>query len=301
MSERIPFRVRPMLATLIAEPFDSPGWIYEEKYDGYRLLAYKEGSRVTLLSRNDKGKTAAFSPIAAAIAQLPARTLLLDGEAVVFDRKRVSRFQLVQQGGESMFAVFDCLYHDGRDLRKEPLSVRRTAMEKAIYRTKVLFASRRLAKNGLLAFQQAVKHGFEGLVAKEEASPYIEGRSKKWVKVKIHPEDEFVIGGFSAPAGSRKHIGALLLGVYEDSKLGYVGKVGTGFSESTLADLSKKFQPLIRAQSPFIDPPRERDVTWLTPRLVAQIAFQEWTADRKLRQPVFLGLRDDKAPEEVVR
>jgi bifunctional non-homologous end joining protein LigD len=301
MSERIPFRVRPMLATLIAEPFDSPGWIYEEKYDGYRLLAYKEGSRVTLLSRNDKGKTAAFSPIAAAIAQLPARTLLLDGEAVVFDRKRVSRFQLVQQGGESMFAVFDCLYHDGRDLRKEPLSVRRTAMEKAIDGTKALFASRRLAKNGLDAFQQAVKHGFEGMVAKEEASPYIEGRSKKWVKVKIHQEDEFVIGGFSAPAGSRKHIGALLLGVYEDSKLGYVGKVGTGFSESTLADLSKKFQPLIRAQSPFIDPPRERDVTWLTPRLVAQIAFQEWTADRKLRQPVFLGLRDDKAPEEVVR
>jgi bifunctional non-homologous end joining protein LigD len=301
MSERIPFRVRPMLATLIAEPFDSPGWVYEEKYDGYRLLAYKEGSRVTLLSRNDKDKTAAFSPIAAAIAQLPSRTLLLDGEAVVFDRKRVSRFQLVQQGGESMFAVFDCLYDDGRDLRKEPLSARRTAMEKAVDGAKVLFASRRLAKNGLAAFQQAVKHGFEGIVAKEEASPYVEGRSKKWVKVKIHQEDEFVIGGFSAPAGSRKHIGALLLGVYEDSKLSYVGKVGTGFSASTLADLSRKFQPLIRAQSPFADPPRERDVTWLAPRLIAQIAFQEWTADRKLRQPVFLGLRDDKEPLEVVR
>jgi bifunctional non-homologous end joining protein LigD len=301
MSERIPFRVRPMLATLIAEPFDSPGWIYEEKYDGYRLLAYKEGSRVTLLSRNDKDKTAAFSPIAAAIAQLPARTLLLDGEGVVFDHKRVSRFQLVQQGGASMFAVFDCLYDDGRDLRKEALSARRTAMEQAIHGAKALFASRRLAKNGLAAFQQAVKHGFEGMVAKEEASLYIEGRSKKWVKVKIHQEDEFVIGGFSGPAGSRKHIGALLLGVYENGRLAYVGKVGTGFTESTLADLSKKFQPLIRVQSPFSDPPRERDVTWLAPRLVAQIAFQEWTADRKLRQPVFLGLRDDKEPQEVVR
>lgn len=301
MRDRVPFRVRPMLATLIPEPFDTPGWIYEEKYDGFRLLAYKEGSRVTLLSRNDKDKTAAFSSIAAAITQLPSRTLLLDGEAVVFDRKHVSRFQLVQQGGQSTFAVFDCLYYDGRDLRQEPLSARRTAMEQAIDGAKTLFASRRLAKNGTDAFQQAVKHGFEGMVAKEESSTYIEGRSKKWLKVKIHQEDEFVIGGYSAPAGSRKHIGALLLGVYENGRFAYVGKVGTGFTESTLADLNKKFQPLIRAQSPFIDSPRERDVTWLAPRLVAQIAFQEWTADRKLRQPVFLGLRDDKEPEEVVR
>jgi bifunctional non-homologous end joining protein LigD len=256
---------------------------------------------VTLLSRNAKDRTASFADIAHAIADLPARTLLLDGEAVAFDRGGVSRFQLLQQGHhKTKFAVFDCLYVDGRDLRADPLSSRRSVLENAIQAAEALLLSRRLAANGLAAFKQATERGYEGILAKDESSPYIEGRSKKWLKCKVHQEEEFVVGGYTEPSGSRQHLGALLLGAYEDGKLVYVGKVGTGFTSQTLESLHKTFQPLVRQHPSFADPPRERDVTWLAPKLVAQIAFQEWTADRKLRQPVFLGLRDDKKPEECV-
>jgi bifunctional non-homologous end joining protein LigD len=149
------------------------------------------------------------------------------------------------------------------------------------------------------AYRVAQRKGYEGVVAKDESSPYVEGRSNKWLKFKVHQEDEFVIVGYTAPSGSRKHLGALLLGAYDRGKLQYVGKVGTGFSRSTLASLFRKFQPLVRKTPPLEDPPREKNVTYLAPRLVAQIAFGEWTNDRKLRQPVFLGLRDDKPPAEV--
>ncbi len=137
------------------------------------------------------------------------------------------------------------------------------------------------------------------MVAKDESSPYIEGRSAKWLKFKVKQEDEFIIVGYTAPAGAREHFGAILLAAYDGDELKYVGKVGTGFSQETLAKLFRKFQPLVRAKSPVVDSPRERDVTWLAPRLVAQIAYEEWTDDRKLRQPVFLGLRDDKDAAEV--
>jgi len=133
------------------------------------------------------------------------------------------------------------------------------------------------------------------VIGKDSDASYEERRSSKWLKVKVHQEEEFVIGGFTAPAGARKHLGALLLGAYRGQDFIFVGKVGTGFSQQTLADLAKSFRPLIRGSAPFVDPPREKKVTWLEPRLVAQIAFQEWTADQKLRQPVFLGLRDDKS------
>ena len=299
MKSHIPFKVRPMLATLIAEPFHKPGWVYEEKYDGYRLIAYKDGDWVMLLSRNDKDRTGTFAEIAAAIRKLSARSLVLDGEAVVFDRKGISRFQLLQQGGRNLrFAVFDCLYVNGRDLRKEALKARRPAMEAALTGQEKLFPSRRLEANGLEAFEQAKKRGLEGIVAKDEASVYVEGRSKKWLKCKVHQEEEFVIGGYTSPAGQRTYFGALLLGAYDDGNLHYVGKVGTGFSKSTLESLHAAFRGLVRQRPPFVDPPRGRDVTYLEPKLVAQIAFQEWTADKKLRQPVFLGLRDDKKPTE---
>jgi bifunctional non-homologous end joining protein LigD len=301
MSDRIPFRVKPMLATLVSQPFDRRGWIYEEKYDGIRILAYKEGKEVRLLSRNDIDRTKGFPEIVDAIRALKPTTLLLDGELVVFDRKKVSRFQLLQQGkGEAVYAVFDCLYQKGKDLRRQPLSERRTAMENSLGKPGVLIPSRRLAANGLEAYRDAKKRNYEGLVAKDASSPYFEGRSTNWLKVKVHQEDEFVIGGFTKPAGARKHFGALLLGAYQSGKLHYVGKVGTGFDEDLLGSLAKKFKPLEIARPPFVDPPRERDVTYIQPKLVAQISFQEWTADMKLRQPVFLGLRDDKEPTEVL-
>jgi bifunctional non-homologous end joining protein LigD len=301
VKDRIPFRVKPMLATLVAEPFDKPGWVYEEKYDGERILAYKEGTRVRLLSRNEKDRTGSLSAIASAIASLSPATLLLDGEVVVFDNKAVSRFQLLQQGkGEPVYAVFDCLFQDGRDLRNEPLPTRRAALEESIGRRKFLMPSHRLARNGPEAFRVAKQRGYEGLVAKDLAAPYVEGRSTRWLKVKVHQEDEFVIAGFTKPAGSRQDFGALLLGAYQNGQLRYVGKVGTGFDQKTLRTLHRKFQPLIRRRPALVDPPREKGATFVAPRLVAQISFQEWTADGKLRQPVFLGLRDDKRPQEVL-
>jgi bifunctional non-homologous end joining protein LigD len=299
MTDRIPFRVQPMLATLISQPFHEPGWVYEEKYDGFRILAYKEGASVSLLSRNGKDRTQTYQNIAAAVAKLRYRTLLLDGEVVVFDSHRVSRFQLLQEGKvQPHYAVFDCLYQNGRDLRAEPLSARRGPMEAAIRGSERLFASHRLDQNGLEAFRVAKKKGYEGMVAKDNSSPYIEGRSRKWLKCKVHQEDEFVIAGYTGPAGSRTHFGALLLGAYHRGQLQYVGKVGTGFNRKSLASLFQQFQPLVRKQPSFVDPPPEKRVTYLAPQLVAQIAYEELTADKKLRQPVFLGLRDDKSAQE---
>jgi len=294
-----------MLATLVKHAFHQPGWVYEEKYDGYRILAYKEGNRVTLLSRNAKDRSQWFSSVAKAVAWLAPVTLLLDGEVVAFDRRKISRFQLLQdRSSESEYAVFDCLFEDGRDLRKEPLARRREALEGVVGTTarkdQIIFPSARLAADGLKAYQIAKRKGFEGVVAKDVSTPYVQGRSRFWLKFKVHQEDEFVIVGYTAPSRSRKHFGALLLGAYDNAgKLLYVGKVGTGFSQETLAQLHRKFQRFVRTKPPLEHPPRERNVTYLAPRFVAQIAYQELTSDRKLRQPVFLGLRDDKRPSDV--
>ena len=300
MFSRIPIRPQPMLATLVARPFEKTGWNFEEKYDGDRILAYKEGTRVRLRSRNGKDRTERFPQIVAAIAKLRPQTLLLDGEMVVFDRQRISRFQLLQQGnGRAVYAVFDCLYCAGKDLRNEPLSARRAVLQRAAGGSPLLLLSRQLASNGLEAYRIAKRKGYEGVVAKDLASPYVEARSKYWLKVKVHQEDEFIVCGYTEPAGSREYFGALLLGAYEGRELHYVGKVGTGFDRKTLAALHRKFQPLVRSRPALVDPPREKDIVFLAPRLIAQVSFQEWTADRKLRQPVFLGLRDDKNPREV--
>jgi bifunctional non-homologous end joining protein LigD len=242
-----------------------------------------------------------FPKIAAAVGALQPRTLLLDGEVVAFDRRGVSHFQLLQQGRiEPSYAVFDCLYQDGRDLRRDPLAARRRTLETVIGKNERLLLARRLAKNGLVASRVAKRKGYEGVVAKELASPYVEKRSGKWLKVKVRQEDEFVIVGYTAPSGHRCYFGALLLGAYDHGALRYVGKVGTGVSESMLASLFRTFQPLVRKTSPLVNPPRGRGITHLAPRLVAQIAFEERTADGKLRQPVLLGLRDDKKPAEIV-
>jgi bifunctional non-homologous end joining protein LigD len=164
----------------------------------------------------------------------------------------------------------------------------------------VLLLSARLAEDGLQAFRLAKHRGLEGVVAKDASSPYVEGRSRYWLKVKVHQEEEFIIGGYTAPAGSRKYFGALLLGAYEKDVLRYVGNVGTGFDEKTIASLYLKFRPLTQKRSPFVPPPQVKNATCLSPKLVAQISFAEWTKDSKLRQPVFLGLREDKSAREVV-
>jgi bifunctional non-homologous end joining protein LigD len=294
--------VRPMLATLVDAPFHAPGWVYEEKYDGIRILAVKDGPRVRLVTRNLIDRAAEFPAIVAAIARLPAPTLLLDGEIVVFDAGGVSRFQLfgAEGHGAPVYVVFDLLFARGRDLRASPLAERRRLLEKEVEPGGPLRLARRLASEGFEAFELARAQGLEGLVAKDEASPYEAGRrSMAWRKVKVRAEEEFVIGGYTAPAGSRSHFGAILVGAFEGNRLRYAGKVGTGFAAATLADLARRFRPLVRSTPPFLDAPRERGVTWLAPRLVAQIGFMERTADGRLRHPVFLGLREDKAADEV--
>lgn len=303
---RVPFRVTPMLAMLVGEPFHLPQWVYEEKYDGFRFIAYKEGRTVTLLTRNMKDRTAEFPAVAAAIAALVAPTLALDGEVVVLDEYGISRFQLLQRHllGEldapPVFAAFDCLYARGRDLRDAPLRERRRVLEAEVGTRALVPLARRLPGDGFEAFAEARRRGLEGIVAKDPESPYLAGaRSLAWRKVKVRAEEEFVVGGFTAPGGARTHFGALLVGAYEGGALRYAGKVGTGFTARSLADLRRRFAPLVRATSPFADAPRERSVTWLSPKLVAQIGFTERTGDGRLRHPVFLGLREDKRPREV--
>jgi bifunctional non-homologous end joining protein LigD len=300
---KVPFRISPMLATLVDAPFTKANWVFEEKYDGVRICAYKEGAGVSLISRNGIDRTSRYPEIAAAIGRLRSQTLALDGEVFVFDAKRVSRFQMLQQGkGRAQYAIFDCLYSDGDDLRKLALSVRRAALEQAVKAPPPpLLWSARLASDGFKAFQIATRRGFEGVIGKDLSSPYVQGRSTYWLKVKVHQEDEFVIGGFTKPTGSRQYIGALLLGVYSRGQLRYVGKVGTGFDHKTLSSLHRKFHALIRKISPFSSEVRERGAQFLAPKLVAQISFTEWTKDNKLRHPVYLGLRDDKIAADVVR
>jgi bifunctional non-homologous end joining protein LigD len=291
-----------MLATLVDAPFNKPNWVYEEKYDGVRMLAYKEGSKVSLFSRNAIDRTERYPKIAEAIAKLKPDTLALDGEIVIFDEDKVSRFQFLQKGdGRPVFALFDCIYRDGKDLRKAPFSERRAALEKSVKPSSTLILSARLDADGIKAFEIAKKKGFEGLIAKDLASKYVSGRSPAWLKVKVRKEDEFVIGGFTEPSGARHYFGALLLGAYTRGKLEYVGKVGTGFDEKTLKSLFKKFSALKRATSPFTSDVREKEATFIAPKLVAQIGYTEWTGDGKLRHPVYLGLRDDKEAKDVTR
>ena len=294
--------IRPMLATLSTEIPTGPSWVFEEKYDGIRALAYRSKKRVRLWSRNELDLTAGFPDIASAVAALPGGDLVLDGELVIFDEKGVSRFQLLQRrgaGGRSEYAVFDLLEQDGVPLLGRPLSVRRAALEALVDGARALRLSRRMGKSGASAYATARKKGWEGIIAKDETSIYEPGaRSRAWLKVKVRKQSEFVIGGFTAPAGSRAHLGALLVGLYDGTRLRYAGKVGSGYTGESLEDLATRLAPIRSDTSPFADAPRMKDATWVKPKLVAQVAFAEWTADGKLRQPVFLGLRRDKSPRE---
>lgn len=293
--------IRPMLATLVPEAFDAPGWVYEEKYDGVRALAYRRGGRVRLFSRNELELTQEFPEIAADLAKLPGGDQVLDGEIVALDRRGVSRFQLLQRrangrSARSRFAIFDCLERDGRSLLEAPLAERRRALEALVPpRSGTLLRARRLVRDGLASYRIAQERGWEGIVAKDEASAYEPGRrSRSWLKVKTRRESEFVIGGFTPPAGGRSHFGALLLGLFDAGALRYVGKVGAGFSHEALATLHARMRALATDACPFAPPPPRGRTSWVRPRLVAQIAFHEWTAEGRLRQPVYLGLRRDK-------
>ena len=289
-----------MLATLSRGVVTGPEWVFEEKYDGIRLLAFREGIRVRLFSRNLIDRTDSWPDVARAIAALPGDDFVLDGEVFASDKMRVSRFQLLQQRAHPTFAAFDLPVLAGRSLMRRPLAERREALESLLAGTKApLRISRRLAGSGERAYEIAQERQWEGIIAKRVGSTYQPGvRSPDWLKVKVRHQSEFVIGGWTPPAGARSDFGALLVGLFDGERLRFTGKVGTGFTQATLGSLGAKLARLETKRSPFEPVPRIRDARWVSARLVAQIAYAEWTADGKLRQPAFLGLRTDKHPRE---
>jgi bifunctional non-homologous end joining protein LigD len=297
--------IRPMLATLSPGIVEGREWVFEEKYDGIRAVAGREQGHVKIWSRTLQDLTKGFPHVVEAVGALDGGDLVLDGELVALDAKGVSRFQLLQRrgsagGGATRYAIFDVLVRGGRSLMPRPLRDRRAELERALAgRTDPIFISRRMVRDGKEAYREAKRLGWEGIIAKDEGSPYEPGvRSRYWRKVKVRKESEFVIGAYTPPKGGRQHFGALLVGLYDGPKLRYVGKVGTGFTQETLEMLSGKLERLRTPRTPFDPPPPTRTATWVRPKLVAQLVYAEWTADGKLRQPAFLGLRTDKDPSE---
>jgi bifunctional non-homologous end joining protein LigD len=300
----LPPRVEPMKAVLTPERFSDDGWLFERKLDGIRCIATKDGARVRLASRNDLSLNERFPEIAEALAGAGDRTLVVDGEIVAFDGSQTSFERLQRRGREAVPAflyVFDVLHLDGFDTTALPLRARKSLLRAALsFRDPLRFTTHR-RRDGEKLFADACRRGWEGLVAKRADAPYTHGRSRDWLKFKCSASQELVIGGYTAPHGSRTNLGALLLGHFDDGRLRFAGKVGTGFTRDTLSDLAARLEPLRRERSPFAGEVRERGVVWVAPRLVAQIAFSEWTRDGRLRHPRFLGLRDDKPAREVVR
>lgn len=300
-----PGDVDPMLATLVDGPFDRDGWSFEVKWDGFRSAAVVNGGKVRLLSRNGKSQNARFPTVAAALTGLPFDAVL-DGEIVAVDEKGRPHFQDLQNAtrsapGRIIYYVFDLLQVDGRDLRPLPLERRRDILRKLLPASPVVRLSESIETKGRDFFRAAEANGLEGLVAKDMNSPYRPGqRSREWLKIKAQKRQEAVIAGFTEPRASRKHFGALILGAYKNGELVYIGHVGTGFTERGLKDLSGRLRPLVTSRSPFAQPPKtNRPVTWVAPRLVCEVKFGEWTSEGLMRQPVFLGLREDKNAREV--
>src|SRR5215213_2151812 len=295
-----PAFVMPMKAVLTAERPAGPEWVFERKLDGIRCLAVKDRGRTRLYSRNELSLDDRYPAVAAALDADPADGFVIDGEAVTFVAGR-DRFG----GGEDsqlFYYVFDVLFADGRDVRSRALEERRAVLKDVLRWKDPLRLTDQMTGDGASLLADACGDGWEGLIAKRLGTPYVSTRSRDWLKLKCTRAQELVIGGFTAPRGSRTDLGALLVGHFEGDRLRYAGKVGTGFTRATLGQLSERLAPLVRETSPF-EPEKgiPRSATWVEPELVAQIAFMEWTPDGRLRHPSFLGVRFDKPAREVVR
>jgi DNA ligase D-like protein (predicted ligase) len=308
MADPIPRRAEATKATLTTEVFDDPNWIVERKLDGYRCLAFRDGGPVALESRNRLSLNGRYPEIAAVLDDQPCQRFVVDGEVVGLSGGR-SSFEALQRRGHDRrvkvaFYVFDVLWLDGEDLRDRPLRERKAALRDALRfgEGTVRWTPYRRAHEGERLLAEACRKGWEGLIAKRADSPYAGTRSRDWLKWKCSAEQELVIGGYTAPRGSREDFGALLVGFYDGDVLRYAGKVGTGFDARELQALGQRMAALQRPDSPFGagDPPA-RDTTWVEPELVAQVGFSEWTRDGRLRHPRYLGLRDDKPARDVVR
>jgi bifunctional non-homologous end joining protein LigD len=322
LPKKKPAFVEPMKALLIEELPKGPDWIYELKFDGVRALAIKDNRDVKLVSRSGKDLGSKYHELLETLIKLPAKKAVLDGEIVALDEKGRSSFQLLQSyqmaGARKpplFYYVFDLINLDGKDLTAVPLYQRKAMLETLVAKVSsaVRFSPSIRADSARLMREMKAR-GLEGLIAKRRDSKYEPGRrSGAWVKFKWTNEQEFVIGGYTQPKGTRTHFGALLVGYYKKSKLLFAAKVGTGFDQELLESLYNKFKKLIRPECPFANLPEKRPgssglsgaemrrCTWLEPKLVCQVRFAEWTRDNHLRQPAFLGLREDKDPKEVDR
>ncbi|MBP7527578.1 MAG: non-homologous end-joining DNA ligase [Syntrophorhabdaceae bacterium] len=303
----MPRHVRPMLATLIKEPFDDEEWIFEVKWDGYRAIAEIRDKKASLYSRNLISLDEKFAPIRDTLGRLTFEALL-DGEIVVVDDEGYPDFQMLQdyrksRKGHLIYYVFDLLHLGGHDLTNLPLIRRKELLRKVLPSLPGIRFTDHIWKDGIAFFNVVSEKGLEGIVAKNSRSVYRPGkRSLQWLKVKTRDTQDAVIGGFTEPGGLRKHFGALVLGVYEKDDLVYIGHTGGGFSAKSLTEIRGKLEPLIRRTCPFkIKPKTNRAVTWVEPELVCEVDFHGWTTDGVMRQPTFLRMRDDKSARDVMR
>lgn len=321
----MPSAVHPMLATLVEKPFDDQQWLFEVKWDGYRALSFIRDGSVRLLSRNQNEMTGEFPEIAQALSEIQVEEAILDGEVVALDDQGRSSFSLMQQrtgmtkpgkarGAKDqtvpiVYYVFDLLYLGGYDVMRVPLEQRKELLAQIVPRgAGLLRYSDHYVGGGLALFEVARDKGLEGIIGKLRAGPYLQKRSREWLKIKITHRQECVICGYTDPRGTREYFGSLILGLYDkEGRLVHVGNVGTGFTQSSQAALFRQLESLLTEENPFgrkIDTGGRR-AHWLKPQLMAEIKFTEWThegesGEIKLRAPVFEGLRFDKKPQECV-
>jgi bifunctional non-homologous end joining protein LigD len=306
---KMPMSLRPQLATLVKEIPSNPGWLHEIKFDGYRIISFIQSGKLKLVSRNQLDWTRKLPTIVEALKNVPVESAILDGEVVVLNEKGVSDFQSMQQAfkkGSNAFVyfLFDLLYLNGYDLTLVSLIERKKYLASLLSdsESSKLKYSDHIEGSGTAFYKNACRMALEGVVSKKMDSPYVPRRSREWAKVKCSRRQEFVIAGYSAPGGSRSHFGSLILGYNENGSLKYAGRVGTGFTETSLSDLSRRLSTLRRAKPPFNAPlPRQerKNVQWVEPKLVAEVEFTEWTDEGSLRHPSFKGLREDKPPTSV--
>jgi DNA ligase D-like protein (predicted ligase) len=306
--------IAPMLATLTKERFSREGWLFEPKWDGERCLVFRRGRELNLFSRNQVRLNEKYPELTAALQRQQDDSFIVDGEIVTFKNgitsfaKLQQRMQVAHPSADLIRAVpvwlylFDLLYLERYDTRRVPLQYRKQLLRAAFDFADSLRFTEHREREGEAYYRQACRKGWEGVIAKDGSSEYVSRRTRNWLKFKCVQEQEFVVGGYTEPRGNRIGFGALLVGYYRDRKLVYAGKVGTGFDNDTLRRLGRKLAELKRSTSPFEGDSLPRaGVHWVKPKLVAQIAFTEWTREDKLRHPRFLGLRDDKRPEDVER
>lgn len=307
LSTPMPHHIKPMLATLADHPFDHKDWFFELKWDGFRAIAEIEKKNVKLYSRNFQSYSKLFPDIVKELQALDTQ-VILDGEIVILDKKGKPQFQLLQNythnpQGILRYYVFDLLYLENKDLRMLPLIERKQLLKAFLkqFPTSLLHYSDHIDEKGKSFFKKAEEAHLEGIIAKYKESSYQQKRSKDWLKIKIMMRQEAIICGWTNPKGSRKKFGALVLGVKEKGNLRYIGHVGTGFNHNSLQAIYHRLLPLSQKHSPFKITPKTNDkTTWVKPILLCEVSFREWTEEGYMRQPVFMGIREDKKPKEVI-